>query len=190
MLYYPGNFISSRLQTAHEPFLFFAFITFDIICELLHMTIRNLLVKMMMIMFLGAWANEGQGEVETCLFPWNKDTLPTAKDISTLFHFNPEMLNDINLLFDDKVPESDEEDDDDDEDSEEGRGHVKWNTLGTSYSVDLKKANTFFDWLKPIFSPMVRAAIGCDAMNPVPCFILAKLSPGLVGGVLTSLALT
>lgn len=122
------------------------------------------------------------------MFPWNKETLPNAEDIFTLFQFNPEMHN--NLLFGDKVPESDEEDDSDAEDSEEGRGHVRWNTLGTSYSVDLKKANTFFDWLKPIFFPMVRAAIGCDAMNPVPCFILAKLSPGLVGGVLTSLALT
>lgn len=94
-----------------------------------------------------------------------------------------------NPLFDDKEPESDEEDNED-ENTEEGRGHICWNTLGTSYDVDLQKANTFFDWLKQIFSTMVRIAIGLGAMNPVPCFILAKLSPGWVGGVLTSLALT
>jgi len=125
--------------------------------------------------------------VETCLFPWNKDSLPTAEDIFTLFNINPEMHN--NPFFDDKEPESEEEDDQVEE-PEEGRGHVIWNTLGTSYSVDLKKANTFFDWFKPIFSTMVRIAIGCGAMNPVPCFIIAKLSPGWVGGVLTTLALT
>ena len=94
-----------------------------------------------------------------------------------------------NPFFDDKEPESEEEDDQVEE-PEEGRGHVIWNTLGTSYSVDLKKANTFFDWFKPIFSTMVRIAIGCGAMNPVPCLIIAKLSPGWVGGVLTTLALT
>ena len=89
-----------------------------------------------------------------------------------------------NPLVDEEVPELEDEDEDDEE------AHMSWNTLGTSYGVDVKKANAFFDWLKPIFTPMIRIAIGCDAMNPVPCFILAKLAPGWVGGVLTALALT
>ena len=76
----------------------------------------------------------------------------------------------------------DEEEDDDDE-------TVAWNTI-RSFVDDKQKAITFFDWLKNIFTPFFHIAIGCDKMNPVPCFILAKLAPGWVGGVLTSLALT
>ncbi|XP_078347421.1 uncharacterized protein LOC144632613 isoform X2 [Oculina patagonica] len=131
-----------------------------------------------------AYGNEGTGVVETCLFPWSKDTLPTAEDIITLFHFNPEMHRDP--MVDEEIEEEDEED----EDNDPEEANVSWNTLGTCYGVDVKKANTFFDWLKPIFTPMIRIGIGCDAMNPVPCFILAELAPGWVGGVLTSLALT
>ena len=92
-----------------------------------------------------------------------------------------------NPLVDEEIAEPEDEDDEE-EDSEEA--HVCWNTLGTCYGVDVQKANTFFDWMKPIFTPMIRIGIGCDAMNPVPCFILAKLAPGWVGGVLSSLALT
>ena len=115
------------------------------------------------------------------MFPWTKDTLPTAEDVITRFRFNPEMHKDP--MVEEEIAENS-----DDEDSESG--HVSWNTLGTSYDVDVKKAKTFFNWMQKIFSPMIRIGIGCDSMNPVPCFILAKIAPGWVGGVLTSLALT
>lgn len=77
---------------------------------------------------------------------------------------------------------SESEDDDDD-------SKVEWNTI-RSFADDKQKAITFFDWLKKIFTLFFLTAIGCDQMNPVPCFILAQLAPGWVGGVLTSLALT
>lgn len=130
-----------------------------------------------------AYANEGTGIVEVCLFPWNKESLPTAEDIISLFHFNPEMSKDP--LVDTEVPDDDE--DDDDEDS-----GVSWNTLRTFQDDNdgKKKAVAFFKWLKTIFNPFIRIAIGCESMNPVPCFILAQIAPGWVGGILTSLALT
>ena len=65
------------------------------------------------------------------------------------------------------------------------RGHVSWNTLSTSYSVDIKKALHFFEWLKKIFSPCTRMGIGLEKMNPIPCFILTRIAPGWVGGILT-----
>ena len=74
-----------------------------------------------------------------------------------------------------------------DEDERENR--VSWNTI-SSYSDDVTKARNFFDWLGKLFPPMIQVGIGCDRMNPVPCFILAKLAPGWVGGVLTSLTCT
>lgn len=77
---------------------------------------------------------------------------------------------------------SESEDDDDD-------SKVEWNTI-RSFADDKQRAITFFDWLKKIFTPFFLTAIGSDQMNPVPCFILAQLAPGWVGGVLTSLALT
>ena len=70
------------------------------------------------------------------------------------------------------------------------RGHVRWNTLSTSYDVDVTKACCFFEWLEKIFSPMTRICIGCEHMNPTPCFILARVAPGWVGGILSSLVLT
>ncbi|KAJ7340456.1 hypothetical protein OS493_003204 [Desmophyllum pertusum] len=42
----------------------------------------------------GSCGIEGAGVVETCLFPWTKDTLPTAEDVITCFRFNPEMHKD------------------------------------------------------------------------------------------------
>lgn len=126
----------------------------------------------------GAFGNESDGVVEVCLFPWNKDSLPTAEDIIKLFHFNPKMCEDP--LTDSEVPNEDGDDEDDE---------ASWNTL-RSFSDDKEKAMIFFDWLKIVFIPFVRIVIGCDKMNPVPCFILAQLSPGWVGGVLTSLVLT
>ena len=112
------------------------------------------------------------------MFPWNKDVLPTAEDVLTLFGFNPEMHQDPMVNNEIVQPDEDEEDD-----------RVSWNTI-SSYSDDVTKARNFFDWLGKLFSPMIQVGIGCDRMNPVPCFILAKLAPGWVGGVLTSLACT
>ena len=132
----------------------------------------------------GAWANEGCGKVEVCLFPWSRDTLPTPEDILAIFQFHPEMHRD---------PMTDSEVMDMEIEEKEGdikRGHVLWNTLGTSYDVDLEKAIGFFEWMKKIFSSFIRIGIGCDQMNPVPCFILAQIAPRWAGGVLTSLALT
>ena len=34
---------------------------------------------------------EIDADIETCLFPWNKDAFPTAEDIFALYHFNPNM---------------------------------------------------------------------------------------------------
>lgn len=121
------------------------------------------------------WGNEGVGLIETCLFPWSKDSLPSAQDMMSMFHFNPEMhknpmeKTDIRGM---KV---------------EGdvRGHVSWNTLHTSYDVDIRKACSFFEWLQQIFSPCVRIGIGLESMNPIPCFILTHIAPGWVGGILS-----
>lgn len=134
----------------------------------------------------GAWANEGTGLVETCLFTWDKESLPTATDIISLYGFNPEMHK--NPL--ERAGDGDQDTDDERSDNEEEGGCVRWKSLSTSYDVDVQKAHAFFDWWKKIFSPYVQYGIGCEAMNPVPCFILAKLAPGWVGGVLSSLALT
>ncbi len=127
---------------------------------------------------LGAWGNEGNGVIETCLFPWSKDTLPTAEDVIALFRFNPELHRNP-MVNNEKVEREEEEED----------GHPSWNTI-TSYGDDVTKARTFFDWLGKLFSPMIQIGIGCETVNPVPCFILAKLAPGWVGGVLTSLICT
>lgn len=138
--------------------------------------------------FLGAWCNEGAGPIEVCLFPWSKEALPTPDDILTMFNFHPEMHkhpmvnNEIRTL---KLVDSLEKSDDGIQ-----RGHARWNTLGTSYDVDVKKACNFFGWLEKIFTPMTRICIGCEKMNPTPCFILAHLASGWVGGILSSLTLT
>ncbi|XP_078346773.1 uncharacterized protein LOC144632041 [Oculina patagonica] len=128
---------------------------------------------------LDCWAfgNEGGGFVETCLFPWNKETLPTAEDVIALFHFNPEMHR--YPMVNEEIEKRDYYED----------GHPSWNTI-TSYSDDVKEAETFFNWLEKLFFPMIQIGIGCERMNPVPCFILAKLAPGWVGDVLTSLCCT
>ena len=65
------------------------------------------------------------------------------------------------------------------------KGHVRWNTLDTSYDVDIRKACSFFEWLQKIFSPCVRIGIGLESMNPIPCFILTHIAPGWVGGILS-----
>ena len=76
--------------------------------------------------------------IETCLFRWNKDTLPTAENITTLFRFNPEMhpvLMENNEIVqqgeDVQRAEAEEED------------CVSWNII-SSYSDDGTKARTFF----------------------------------------------
>ena len=113
------------------------------------------------------------------MFPWSKDTLPTAEDVITLFGFNSEMHS--NPMVSEEIVERDDEEEEDD--------HATWNTI-TSYCDDATKAHTFFNWLGKLFTPMIQIGIGCEAMNPVPCLILAKLAPGWVGGVLTSLVCT
>lgn len=126
--------------------------------------------------------------VETCLFPWSEDTLPTAEDVISLYGFNPEMQSDP--LVDDQAGDGENGDGDDSDEEEESERSVRWKSLSTSYDVDVEKAHSFFNWMKKIFSPLIQIAIGCESMNPVPCFILAQIAPGWVGGVLTSLALT
>ena len=82
-------------------------------------------------------------------------------------------------FIDSELPDDDDDDDDD----------RSWNTL-RAFGEKKIEATAFFNWLQKIFTPFIRIAIGCEAMNPVPCFILAHVAPGWVGGVLTSLALT
>jgi len=38
-----------------------------------------------------AWGDKDVDLIETCLFPWSKDTLPTPQDILSMFNFHPEM---------------------------------------------------------------------------------------------------
>lgn len=137
--------------------------------------------------FLGAWGNEGAGLIEVCMFPWSKQTLPTSDDILSSFNFHPEMHKDPMVKNEITALKIDSE-----KESEDGiqRGHVRWNTLQTAYDADVKKACDFFGWLENIFTPMTRICIGCERMNPTPCFILAHLAPGWVGGILSSLVLT
>ena len=126
------------------------------------------------------FGNEGSGVVEVCLFPWSKDTLPTAKDIVALFHFHPELrkktLENTSL--------SDEEDDCDEDEG------MSWNGLRSFIRDDKERAVNFFKWLKKIFTPFIYVGIGCDLMNPVVCFLLGHIAPGWVGGVLTSVVCT
>lgn len=91
-------------------------------------------------------------------------------------HKNPMLKNEIKEMVVDSRGES-----------ADGKeiGHVKWNAIQTSYKADLKKARYFFEWLEKIFSPMIRVGIGCDQMNPIPCFLLTHISPGWVGGILS-----
>jgi len=135
----------------------------------------------------GAWGNEGAGLIEVCMFPWSKQTLPTSDDILSSFNFHPEMHKDPMVKNEITALKIDSE-----KESEDGiqRGHVRWNTLQTAYDADVKKACDFFGWLENIFTPMTRICIGCERMNPTPCFILAHLAPGWVGGILSSLVLT
>ena len=84
-----------------------------------------------------------------------------------------------------EVPDDDNDDDNEDDDVS------GWNTLRSYHDGEkMIEATAFFTWLKNKFTPFIRIAIGCESMNPVPCFILAHVAPGWVGGVLTSLALT
>ena len=62
---------------------------------------------------------------------------------------------------------------------------VMWNTISTSHNVNVKKACRFFKWLAKIFSPMTRIEIGSQQVSPMPCFILAYIAPGWVGGILS-----
>ena len=121
------------------------------------------------------WGNEGVGLIETCLFPWSKDSLPSAQDMMSMFHFNPEMHK--NPMEETDIKGMKVEGD--------VKGHVRWNTLDTSYDVDIRKACSFFEWLQKIFSPCVRIGIGLESMNPIPCFILTHIAPGWVGGILS-----
>lgn len=132
---------------------------------------------------VAAWGNEGVGLIEVCLFPWSKDILPSAEDIFSMFNFHPEMhkhpmvKNEIRKMEVDSTKQS--------SDGVE-IGHVRWNTIQTSYNVDVQKACRFFEWLEKIFTPkMSLFGIGCDQMNPIPVFILTHIAPGWVGGILS-----
>ena len=65
----------------------------------------------------------------------SKEALPTPDDILSMFNFHPEMH---------KLPMVDNEitelEIDPSKESDDGiqRGYVRWNTLGTSYGVDIK----------------------------------------------------
>ena len=126
------------------------------------------------------FGNEGSGVVEVCLFPWSKDTLPTAKDIVPLFHFHPELRKKT-------LEHTSLSDEEDDCDEDEG---MSWNGLRSFISDDKERAVNFFKWLKKIFTPFIYIGIGCDLMNPVVCFLLGHIAPGWVGGVLTSVVCT
>ena len=132
------------------------------------------------VFFLGMWGNESDGVIEVCLFPWSKDTLPTPKDIITMFHFHPKLSN--NPM--ESTTLSDDEDNYDQEDE------IGWNGLRSFTEDDKQKAVNFFKWLKKIFTPFIYIGIGCDLMNPVACFLLGHIAPGWVGGVLTSVVCT
>ncbi|XP_078347388.1 uncharacterized protein LOC144632585 [Oculina patagonica] len=134
-----------------------------------------------------AWCNEGAGPIEVCLFPWSKEALPTPDDILSKFKFHPEMHK--GLMVDNKI-ETLEVNTQQEESDGRLRVRATWNTLGTSCDIDIIKACDFFAWLEKIFTPMTRICIGHEKMNPTPCFILAHLAPGWVGGILSSLTLT
>ena len=92
----------------------------------------------MIILFsVVVWGNKGVDLIETCLFPWSKDTLPTPQDILSMFNFHPEMhkrplvKNEIRKM--QVSPESESADG-------ESRGHVMWNIISTSHNVNVKKS--------------------------------------------------
>ena len=35
------------------------------------------------------WKNRGRSAIDTCLFPWHHDGLPTAEELLETFHINP-----------------------------------------------------------------------------------------------------
>lgn len=133
-------------------------------------------------MSLDAWDNENDGPIEVCLFPWGKDTLPTADDILVMFKFHPEMHE--NPMVETVVENMHVYSWDWEYNGVEKRTFLRWNTLQT-YKADPKKASRFYEWLEKIFSPMIRIGIGCHSMNPFPCFMLTHVAPGWVGGILS-----
>ena len=134
--------------------------------------------------------SEGGGCIETCLFPWNKDTLPTAEDIFALYHFNPNMHE--GLVEDHKYDTEEGEggEDSDNECSDQGPSWMGIMGSGTHDAKEECSCTTFFNWLQKLFPRVVRIGVGAESMNPIPLFILAKIAPGWVGGVLTVMIYT
>ena len=78
----------------------------------------------------------------------------------------------------------------DSECSDEG---PSWMGIDGPYTHDanLKEEHTtFFNWLQKLLPQVIRIGVGADMMHPIPLFILAKIAPGWVGGVLTVLNYT
>lgn len=140
----------------------------------------------------------------TVLFPWNQKNLPGAKTIvDNMFHFHPEILNDFKrsrkeegIIKKDKCiyhlpkPNADEDEVDDEDEHDQCLNRI----FGFGYSYEKGQNPTevdeFYSWLQSIMVPTITVYAGSDKMNPVGVFFVTKISPGWVGGALTSVIYT
>ena len=98
--------------------------------------------KVYSVLLSAVFGNESGGNVEVCLFPWSKETLPTAEDVVNLFRFNPEIVAHCEMWEDADIYTGCGEEDQDVVDNRTGGRFII-----ESYGDDKTKAITFVKWL-------------------------------------------
>ncbi|XP_035665107.1 uncharacterized protein LOC118408408 [Branchiostoma floridae] len=123
------------------------------------------------------WKNRGRSAIDTCLFPWHHDGLPTAEELLETFHINP-LLRD-SVKYEKKKGDFG------------GYNQLSHIFSSRSYSGEVMM---FYDSVQRLLCPRNEYIQVCVNVRdpthmqcPSPVFILAFLSPGWVGGVMTGL---
>ncbi|XP_078593783.1 uncharacterized protein LOC144871778 isoform X1 [Branchiostoma floridae x Branchiostoma japonicum] len=123
------------------------------------------------------WKNRGRSAIDTCLFPWHHDGLPTAEELLETFHINP-LLRD-SVTYEKKKGDFG------------GYNQLSHIFSSRSYSGEVMM---FYDSVQRLLCPRNEYIQVCVNVRdpthmqcPSPVFILAFLSPGWVGGVMTGL---
>ncbi|XP_020619006.1 uncharacterized protein LOC110056803 [Orbicella faveolata] len=124
------------------------------------------------IVYIGASQNSGECPVDTLLFHWENDKLPSQEEVMEIFHFNTNLQLDIRY-----------------ERSE--KNFAEENELDRVFKCrrQLPSESSFYETLPKVLDGFIKVHVDyqgrSQTFRPCPVFILTQLSPGWCGGVLT-----
>ena len=141
--------------------------------------------------------NDMESQLDVCLFPWDKGTLPSPKELLQCFSVHPGIIKLIEEKDIDVVSERLDfilPDDETKLRSDPAGSYIQLQrTLNSTFnfmtSKDERKIAETYKWLQKFYQPSLMCYASARGIHPQPYFHITLLSQGWAGGIITTLNL-